>query len=117
MLRVVRNILGRIGFTQIDEASDGETALAKLRARPYQFVVTDWTMAPMSGGELLQRVLADARLAETPFVMIAASDRGDVDRVTARAGWCACAPAPLTAAVLKAKIETILGALPAPAPA
>lgn len=109
MVRVVRNLLRQLGFTQIDEAGDGAAALTKLRQRPYQLVISDWQMSPMSGGELLQRVRADARLANMPFVMITDNDRGDADRVTARAGWSTCIVKPLTANTLKTKMEAVLG--------
>jgi len=109
MVRVVRNLLRQLGFTQIDEAGDGAAALAKMRQRNYALVISDWQMSPMSGGELLQRVRADARLAHTPFVMITGNERGDADRVTARAGWSTCIAKPFSATSLKTKIAAVLG--------
>ena len=47
----------RLGFTNIDEACDGRTALAKMRAKDYALVLSDSNMAPMSGRELLAHEL------------------------------------------------------------
>jgi len=35
MIRILRNLLGQIGFGNVDDASDGSGALTKLRARKY----------------------------------------------------------------------------------
>ena len=63
MRRIVRNLLGELGYTQITEADDGETALPLLQSQDFDFLVTDWNMPGMSGIELLRAVRADAKLA------------------------------------------------------
>ncbi|MET0183764.1 MAG: response regulator, partial [Caulobacterales bacterium] len=42
MVRILRNLLRQLGFSNIDEASDGATALNKMRAKPYQLVISDF---------------------------------------------------------------------------
>ena len=37
MRRIVRNLLSGLGFTNIDEADDGKTGLAKLQAEKFDF--------------------------------------------------------------------------------
>ena len=37
------------------------TALAKMQTKTYGLVISDWSMAPMSGLELLQRMRADVQ--------------------------------------------------------
>jgi len=49
MIRIIRNLLRQLGFTDIDEASDGEAALARMRTRRYGLVISDWNMEPMTG--------------------------------------------------------------------
>ncbi len=71
MIRITRNLLRQLGFSNIDEACDGRTALAKLRAKDYALVISDWSMDSMSGIELLRRVRADERTKATPFIMVA----------------------------------------------
>lgn len=108
MIRILRNLLRQLGFSNIDEASDGRTALAKLRAKDYQLVISDWSMEPMSGLELLQRVRADQRYCKTPFVMVASDS--DESASANRAGASSYIVKPFTAQSLKAKLVNVLGA-------
>ena len=59
MLRIVRNLLNKLGFSDIDEATDGTDALTKLKSRRYGLIISDWNMQPMTGYELLQKVRAN----------------------------------------------------------
>ena len=72
MLRIIRNLLKQLDFNNVDEATDGQEALAKLRAGNFGLVISDWNMAPMTGLDLLKEVRADARLKNLPFIMITA---------------------------------------------
>lgn len=109
MIRILRNLLRQLGFTNIDEANDGGAALAKMRAKDYALVISDWNMAPMSGLELLQRVRADARTSTTPFVMVAGS-ASEGESAEARAGASTYILKPFTAQSLKAKLVPVIGA-------
>src|SRR5918995_1133322 len=75
MLRIIRNLLKKIGFTDVDEAKDGREALGKLREKQYGLVISDWNMAPMTGFELLQEVRAIPELNRLPFIMVTAEAR------------------------------------------
>lgn len=101
-IRIVRNLLRGLGFSQIDEASDGRTALTKLRNKKYGLVISDWNLAPMSGLEFLQQMRADARFAGTPLVMVGEDAQ--------HAGGAVSLASPLTAQGLKSKLEGVLGA-------
>jgi two-component system chemotaxis response regulator CheY len=109
MIRILRNLLRQLGFSNIDEASDGRTALTKLRSKDYALVISDWNMEPMTGVELLQRVRAEERTKETPFVMVA-NDSGDAINTAERAGAAACLVKPFNAQTLKTKLVGVLGA-------
>lgn len=109
MVRILRNLLRQLGFSNIDEASDGASALNKMRAKQYQLVISDWGMAPMNGGELLQRVRADERLKDTPFVMVTNDGRADADTAMTRAGGGATIVKPFNAVALKQKLVSVLG--------
>jgi DNA-binding NtrC family response regulator len=52
MVRIIRNLLRQVGFSDVDDANDGAAALAKMRAKRYGLVISDWNMEPMSGYEL-----------------------------------------------------------------
>ena len=75
MLRIIRNLLSKLGFTDIDEAADGETALAMLKSRDYGLVISDWNMQPMTGFELLKVVRSDIVLKTMPFIMVTAESK------------------------------------------
>lgn len=107
MIRILRNLLRQLGFSNIDEASDGRTALAKLRSKTYALVISDAEMTPMNGGELLTQLRADERTKDTPFVMVANDGGGELDM---RADASAYLTKPFNAQVLKAKLVGVLGA-------
>jgi len=75
MLRIIRNLLKQLDFNNVDEAVDGQEALAKLRAGNFGLVISDWNMAPMTGLDLLKEVRADQRLKNMPFIMITAESK------------------------------------------
>jgi CheY-like chemotaxis protein len=60
------------GFSDVDDANDGAAALAKMHAKRYGLVISDWNMEPMSGYDLLREVRADPALGQTPFIMVTA---------------------------------------------
>lgn len=107
MIRILRNLLRQLGFTNIDEANDGAAALAKMRAKDYGLVISDAHMAPMSGLQLLERVRADERNNATPFVMLG-SDPSDVE--DASSGASAYIVKPFTAKSLKDQLTPVIGA-------
>src|SRR3989338_11219215 len=72
MRRIVRNLLKELGFNNVQEAEDGVEALAKLRADPFEFVVSDWNMPNMTGIELLRAIRADEKLKHLPDLMVTA---------------------------------------------
>jgi two-component system chemotaxis response regulator CheY len=109
MLRIVRNLLSKLGFTDIDEAADGETALAMLKNKPYSLVISDWNMQPMTGFELLKVVRADENLKTLPFIMVTAESKVENVVAARQAGVNNYIIKPFSAAVLKAKLKAVLG--------
>ncbi|HEY4345430.1 MAG TPA: response regulator [Parvibaculum sp.] len=109
MLRIVRNLLSKLGFTDIDEAADGETALAMLKNKPYSLVISDWNMQPMTGFELLKVVRADDDLKTLPFIMVTAESKVENVVAARQAGVNNYIIKPFSAAVLKAKLKAVLG--------
>ena len=72
MRRIVKNILRQLGFTNIVEADDGTTGMAKLKSEKIDFVITDWNMPKMTGLELLKEIRADADMKDLPVLMVTA---------------------------------------------
>src|SRR5437868_14791278 len=107
MIRILRNLLGQIGFDNIDDASDGSGALTKLRSRKYGLVISDWNMEPMTGYDLLREVRGDPALAATPFIMVTAESKTENVIAAKKAGVSNYIVKPFNAQTLKTKIEAI----------
>lgn len=109
MLRIIGNLLKQLGFNNVDEASDGAQALAKMRAKNYGLVISDWNMEPMTGYELLREVRADGHLKATPFIMVTAESKTDNVIAAKKAGVNNYIVKPFNAQTLKNKIQAVLG--------
>jgi two-component system, chemotaxis family, chemotaxis protein CheY len=109
MLRIIRMLLRQLGYEQVEEACDGETALVKLRARPFGLVISDWNMEPMSGIELLRQVRADPGLAHLPFIMVTAEARAAKIAEAQAAGVSGYIVKPFGAEALSQKIAALIG--------
>lgn len=110
MLKIIRNLLGELGFTNVDEASDGQMALEKLKTQPFSLVISDWNMEPMTGYDLLRQVRADAKLKAMPFIMVTAEAKADNVVAAKKAGVNNYIIKPFTAATLKSKLSAVVGA-------
>ncbi|MEN9465646.1 MAG: hypothetical protein RL217_1827 [Pseudomonadota bacterium] len=107
MRRIVKNLLRDLGFTNTQEADDGNTALPMLLNGDFDFLVTDWNMPGMSGIDLLKKVRADERLKNLPVLMVTAEAKREQIVAAAQAGVNGYVVKPFTAAVLKEKIDKI----------
>ena len=108
MLRIIRNLLKQLDFVNVEEASDGSEALAKLRAGNFGLVISDWNMAPMTGLDLLKEVRADSRLRTLPFIMITAESKTENVIAAKQAGVSNYIVKPFNAETLREKIEKVM---------
>jgi len=109
MLRIIRNLLKQLGFDNVDEASDGATALQRLREKDFGLVISDWNMEPMTGLQLLKEVRADAKLAHIPFVMVTAESKTENVIAAKEAGVTNYIVKPFNAETLKQKLTAVFG--------
>ena len=109
MLRIIRNLLRQLGFENVEEATDGSSALHKLREAPFGLVISDWNMEPMTGLQLLREVRADSQLKALPFIMITAESKKENVVTAKEAGVSNYIVKPFNAATLKTKIEAVIG--------
>jgi len=110
MRRIVKNLLHELGYANVTEADDGNTALPLLKGGNFDFLITDWNMPGMPGLDLLKQVRADSRLAKLPVLMLTAEAKREQIVEAAQAGVSGYVIKPFTAAILKDKIEKILSA-------
>ena len=115
MVRIIRNLLRQLGFQDIDDASDGTSALEKMRARKYGLVISDWNMEPMTGYTLLKEVRADPDLTATPFIMVTAESKTENVIAAKKAGVSNYIVKPFNAQTLRSKIEAVFPDLQVPA--
>ncbi len=115
MRRIIKNLLRDLGFTNTDEADDGQTALPKLEAGGFDFLVTDWNMPGMQGIDLLKACRANPDLKDLPVLMVTAESKREQIVEAAQAGVNGYVVKPFTAGTLKEKIDKIFERIDAPA--
>ena len=107
MIRILRNLLKQLGFQDIDDATDGTAALAKMREKQYGLVISDWNMEPMTGYDLLKEVRKDPGLSATPFIMVTAESKTENVIAAKKAGVNNYIVKPFNAQTLQNKIEAV----------
>ena len=86
---IISDHLRKIGFTDIDLAQDGQSALDHLNKKPYGLILSDWEMEPMGGDQFLKELRQNQQFSKIPVVLISGkSSRG--------ASWSAGASAHLS---------------------
>ncbi len=108
MRRIVKNLLGDLGYANTVEADDGNTALPMLKAGGIEFVVTDWNMPGMTGIELLRAIRSDPATASLPVLMVTAEANKEQIVEAAKAGVNGYIIKPFTAETLKEKLDRII---------
>ena len=121
LLRLVIELMNRLGFPEVEGATDAAEALEKLRARKYALVISDFDMEPVDGLQLLREIRADNALMNTPFILTEASFEFEDINVAHAAGADAFILKPFDIGLLKAKLKQVLNRKPrrreAPLPA
>lgn len=107
MRRIIRNLLKELGFTNVEEAEDGASALNKLQSGRFEFVVTDWNMPNMSGLQLLENIRKDPNLKHLPVLMVTAEAKRENIVAAAQCGANGYIVKPFTASTLEEKLNKI----------
>ena len=109
MRRIVINLLRQLGFTNMNEADDGTTGWEKLQQETFDLIISDWNMPKMTGIDLLRKVRADAKYAQTPFIMVTAEGKRENVIAAVQAGVSNYIVKPFNAATLKEKMVKVIG--------
>jgi two-component system chemotaxis response regulator CheY len=109
MLRIIRNLLKQLNLENVQEATDGSSALKMLRDGNYGLVISDWNMEPMTGLQLLKEVRADAKLKTLPFIMVTAESKTENVVAAKEAGVSNYIVKPFNAETLRQKLVSVLG--------
>ena len=109
MLRIVRGLLKRIGFENLDEAAGGTEAFNKMKEKKYGLVISDWNMEPVTGLDLLKQVRGCDSMKDTPFILITAESIAENVIATKDAGVSNYIVKPFNAEMLRQKLMAVLG--------
>ncbi|RKY00981.1 two-component system response regulator [Candidatus Poribacteria bacterium] len=106
MRRVIKNLLAKIGITDVVEASDGLEALEVLEQTDgIELILTDWNMPNMTGTEFVEKVRSDAKYDNIPIIMVTTNaSKSDIIRAIG-AGVNNYIAKPFTPETIKEKIE------------
>lgn len=112
LLRLVTELINRLGFPEVDGAVDANEALTKMRERRYGLVIADLDMEPVDGIQLLREVRADDDLMNTPFILTETSFSFEDVNVAHLAGADAFILKPFDLTLLKTKLKQVLNRRP-----
>ena len=107
MVWIIKNLLKQIGFSNIDEASDGKQALEKISQKGYGLIISDWNMEPMTGLELLKTLRGSGN--KVPFIMVTAESKTENVMAAREAGVNNYIVKPFNADTLKMKLTSVFG--------
>jgi two-component system chemotaxis response regulator CheY len=108
---LVRTGLQQLGFSDIQEAPDGEEALRQILARPVHLVISDYNMPKLDGLGLLRAIRSHAPISKTAFVMLTGRADKELVQKAVQFGVNNYLVKPFTVQTLKEKIEAVFGKL------
>ena len=93
---------------EIDEASSGEAAKARLINQHYNIVLCDWNLPGLKGTELIQWMREQDALKNTPVIMLTANNNKETILESVELGVAGYIIKPVTADVLGKKVSAVL---------
>src|SRR5579883_390961 len=105
MTTVISKLVRDAGFNNIEPANDGPSALARLKAKKFGLILSDWDMRPMNGTELIAEIRKEPLNASTPVIMITAACDADTSWLAGADGYLM---KPFDVTTLREKIEEVL---------
>ena len=105
--KVLVYTLEQLGFDNMEEVTDGYSALVRLKSALFELVITDWEMSKMSGLQLLQQIRADPELKQIPVLMVSEDTNPQNIVAATKAGVNAYLIKPFELASFAEKMENI----------
>ncbi len=110
MRRIIKNLLKQLGFSNIEEAENGQHALEVIKGgQKFGLIISDWNMEPMTGIELLKNVRANDNTKGIPFIMVTAESKTENVIEAKKAGVNNYIVKPFNAETLKQKMTSVIG--------
>ena len=108
---LVRTGLNGIGISDVREYGSATDALASVRTLPPNIIISDFNMPEMDGLEFLRALRADEKFKNTAFILLTGRADKDLVQRAVQFGANNYLVKPFTVAILKQKIEQVVGAL------
>jgi two-component system chemotaxis response regulator CheY len=70
MRRILTATLGRLGFSDVTEAENAESALAHLHQRAVDLAIIDWNLPGLSGLDLAEAIRSEPATRDLPLLMV-----------------------------------------------
>ena len=99
--------LEQLGFDNIEEVSDGNSALVRLKSGLFDLVITDMEMPKMSGLELLRQIRYDPNLKRIPVLIVTENGKQEDIIAAFKAGLNAYVVKPVDVKVFAEKMKNI----------
>lgn len=109
--QVTRLALENFGVRMIHEAENGVAALHKALSQPIDLIISEFSMPEMDGLGLLRAVRGHPAVRKLPFILITRRGDRELVVVAAKAGVNDYLVKPFTEAVLRHKVEEVMGKL------
>lgn len=107
MRRYLGKMLDEIGFKDIEDVKNVNSALEKLREKRFDLIVSDWMIPGKSGLDFLKIVRRDEKLKDISFMMVTAEGISSNIESAVAAGVDAYITKPFTANVLEKNIKEL----------
>ncbi|MFY8274888.1 response regulator [Pseudoalteromonas sp. SSDWG2] len=78
MRHVLTNMLRKLDFKHVDEATNGEQALKMLKKKRYNLVLTDLHMPKISGKDLFLSIRANEKWNDIAVIVVSCEDQKEV---------------------------------------
>ena len=106
--RLLKPILRRLGFEQVDEAEDGAVALELITQNDFDIIFLDWNMPKISGIEVLEIVRSEERTKQIPVIMVTAEAEQTLIIAAIEAGVTNYIVKPFSENTICKKVEGVL---------
>jgi two-component system chemotaxis response regulator CheY len=108
---LVRAGLNSIGITDVSEYGAAADALAHVKGRASNIVISDFNMPEMDGLQFLQAMRTMPQCKSTVFILLTGRADKELVQRAVKLGANNYVVKPFTISVLKQKIEQVIGAL------
>jgi two-component system chemotaxis response regulator CheY len=109
--QLTRLALENFGVRVIHEAENGVSALQKALSQPIDLIISEFSMPETDGLGLLRAVRGHPAVRKLPFILITRRGDRELVVVAAKAGVNDYLIKPFTEAVLRHKVEEVMGKL------